>query len=154
MSSYDVKVYISELIVVYYFRARELGIMDPLLELSIGLSYIHRSVQRQADNRHLMILQGLTFIYNYYHLTTQKSAFYPAKDTARMKQEAEYNLGRVFHQLGLFTLAVGYYVRAIEMEGIEGGGVTFEAAHNLALVYAVNGNMEASRKVTEKYLVL
>ena len=142
------------LIVVYYFRARELGILDPLLELSIGLSYIHRSVQRQADNRHLMILQGLTFIFNYYNLILKSSESYSPPDSARMKQEAEYNVGRAFHQLGLLTLAVGYYERAIEVEGVKGGGVRFEAAHNLALVYALSGNMGASRDVTERYLVL
>ena len=83
-----------------------------------------------------------------------------------MKQEAEYNVGRIFHQLGLLTLAVGYYVRAInlgnlgetegsgEMGRLDGGGVTFEAAHNLALVYALSGNMSAARDVTEKYSVL
>jgi general transcription factor 3C polypeptide 3 (transcription factor C subunit 4) len=101
-----------------------------------------------------MILQGLTFIFNYYNLILKSSELYPPPDSARMKQEAEYNVGRVFHQLGLLTLAVGYYERAIEVGGVAGGGVRFEAAHNLALVYALSGNMGASRDVTERYLVL
>lgn len=174
----------SPLILVYYFRARELGIMDPLLELSIGISYIHRAVQRQADNRHLMILQVLTFMFNYYRLIFKKSENYFPRDAARMKQEVEYNIGRAFHQLGLLALAIGYYERALGFaEQAEGGGggsagnggidgdagregngkdwqsgwrgtVTCETAHNLALVYAMSGNMGAARDITERYLVI
>ena len=142
---------------VYYFRARDLGLVDPLLDLSIGLAYIHRAVQRQADNRHIMILQGFTFIMQYYRLTLKKSESYARRERARIRQSAEYNVGRAFHQLGLLTYAVKYYEQVIEISEGEGGlerDLIFEAVHNLSLIYCLSGNVEAARLITEKYLVI
>lgn len=123
-------------------------------------------------------------MFNYYRLTFKKSENYSHRDAARVKQEAEYNIGRVFHQLGLLALAVRYYEKALGFaEEAEGGGngfagnggteedagrdgngndwrigsrgtVTCETAHNLALVYAMSGNMGAARDITERYLVI
>ncbi|CAG8767795.1 3380_t:CDS:2, partial [Gigaspora rosea] len=70
----------------YYARAYAEKPNDPLISISIGLAYLHRAMQRQTDNRHLQIMQGFTFLFNYYELKARN-------------QEAEYNLGRAFHQL-------------------------------------------------------
>jgi len=142
---------------VYYFRARETGLVDPLLELSIGLAYIHRALQRQADNRHIFLLQGFTFLMNYYRLTYQKSGSYPPRQAARIQQNAEYNIARAFHHSGLLTYATRYYEKAIEISDELGGlekDLVFEAVHNLNLIYCLGGNVDATRKLTDKYLVI
>jgi general transcription factor 3C polypeptide 3 (transcription factor C subunit 4) len=147
-----------ELTVVYYFRARELGVKDPLLEFSIGVAYLHRAMQRQADNRHILILQGMTFIFQYYRSYYERSYSYPDKEGAAMRQQAEYNVGRAFHQLGLTTYAIWYYEKVIrisdEMGGLGLRDLVYEGVHNLCLIYAMAGNMAAAKATTEKYLVL
>jgi general transcription factor 3C polypeptide 3 (transcription factor C subunit 4) len=143
---------------VYYFRARELGVRDPLLELSIGIAYLHRAMQRQADNRHVLILQGMTFVFQYYRSYYERSYAYPGKEGVAMRQQAEFNVGRAFHQLGLLTFALQYYEKVIkmsdEMGGLGGRDLVFEGVHNLGLIYGMAGNMAALKELTEKYLVL
>jgi general transcription factor 3C polypeptide 3 (transcription factor C subunit 4) len=142
----------------YYYRARGLGVSDPLLELSIGLTYIHRAMQRQADNRHILILQGMTFLFQYYHGINERAEKYEGLDAAGMRQQAEYNIGRAFHQLGLLTFAIKYYEKVVEIsdewEGKLKRDLVFEAVHNMTLIYALSGNMGAVKELTEKYLVL
>jgi general transcription factor 3C polypeptide 3 (transcription factor C subunit 4) len=126
------------------------------VELCIGVAYLHRAMQRQADNRHILILQGMTFIFQYYRLYKERSHRYTGGISASMRQAAEYNVGRAFHQLGLLSLAVKYYERAlmVDVSGFEKRDLKFEAAHNLGLIYAFSGNYKAARELTEKYLVL
>ncbi|CAG8470622.1 4335_t:CDS:10, partial [Cetraspora pellucida] len=90
----------------YYARAYAEKPKDPVISLSIGLAYLHRAMQRQTDNRHMQIMQGFTFLYNYYELKARN-------------QEAEYNLGRAFHHLGLMHLAVPHYKKALELPSLQ-----------------------------------
>ena len=50
-------------------------------------------MQRQADNRHHLITQGMGFLTRYKALR--------GEDTDDMMDEIEYNFGRAFHQLGM-----------------------------------------------------
>ena len=142
---------------MYYFRAKGVA-SDPLLDLSIGLAYLHRAMQRQADNRHTMILQAMTYIFQYYRTYNEKSDKYGGRDGATMRQAAEYNVGRAFHQIGLLTFAIQYYERAIGISEDFGGlgkrDLVFETAHNLNLIYSLSGNYLAAKEITEKYLTL
>ena len=52
-------------------------------------------MQRQADNRHHLITQGMGFLTRYKALR--------GEDTDDMMDEIEYNFGRAFHQLGMFS---------------------------------------------------
>lgn len=80
---------------------------DPLINLSLGIAFIHRAMNRQTDNRHLQIVQvggveahvavehltpfhsvkGFTFLFKYY-------------DLKGGNEEACYNIARAFHQIG------------------------------------------------------
>jgi general transcription factor 3C polypeptide 3 (transcription factor C subunit 4) len=150
------------IVLVYYFRAREFVKDDPLLEFSIGLAYLHRAMQRQANNRHHLILEATTFLFRYRALYIQKSHAHAGTAGAVMRQAAEFNIGRAFHQLGLFTLAMRYYERAIKVseqlsQGRLFGGrrdLVAECAHNMCLIYALSGNMAGVKAITERYLVL
>lgn len=132
---------------------------DALLELSIGLAYLHRSMQRQVNNRHVSVLQAMTFIFQYYRLQYTKSEKYDGVDCATIRQQAEYNVARAFHQVGLESFAVKYYGNALKIsEEFEGGlgkrDLKFEVAHNLNLIFQLSGNIQAAREITEKFLVL
>jgi len=41
----------------YYSKAFKLAPEDPIINLSLGIVHLHRAMQRQADNRHLQIMQ-------------------------------------------------------------------------------------------------
>src|SRR5271154_2762435 len=128
-----------------------------MLELSIGISYLHRAMQRQASNRHLIVLQAFTFLFQYRQLIYEQSNNHASMGAA-MRQQAEYNLARAFQQLGLFTFAARYYEDAIrisvEMRGLGKRDLVFECAHNLGLMFTLSGNNEAAKEVTARYLVL
>jgi general transcription factor 3C polypeptide 3 (transcription factor C subunit 4) len=78
---------------VYLFRAHKLDPQNPMINLSIGLSYIHLSLKRQTENRHFQIMQGFSFLFRYYDI--RKESPKPEE-----RQEAEYNVARAYHMLG------------------------------------------------------
>lgn len=149
----------------YYFRAFALTPNDPILNLSIGTAYIQHAMKRLSENRQFQIQQGLAFVYRYYDLRVKTGV-------KRLLQEAEFNVGRVWHGLGLVTLALPAYERCIalseavcreaadeERDRMEEGEWTHEdfateAAFAMQSIYAVSGNLEAARKVTHDVLVL
>ncbi|CAG8584919.1 15004_t:CDS:2 [Racocetra fulgida] len=141
----------------YYARAYAENPKDPVISLSIGLAYLHRAMQRQTDNRHLQIMQGFTFLYNYYELKARN-------------QEAEYNLGRAFHQL-----AVPHYKKALELPSLqkvlreqEKGNNNIseiideddptdlkkEAAYNLSLICIESGSVGLAANLLKKYCTI
>ncbi|CAG8517969.1 13782_t:CDS:10 [Funneliformis caledonium] len=135
----------------YYSRAYSVKPKDPLISLSMGLAYMHRSMQRISDNRHLQIMQ------------------------------AEYNLGRAFHELGLYHLAVPHYERCLELPSLQqvfseqkGKGKSPEktskeysiandndstclrrdAAYNLSMIYVENGSPGLAAVLLKKYCTI
>ncbi|KAH0538778.1 hypothetical protein FGG08_004666 [Glutinoglossum americanum] len=138
---------------IYLFRAHKLDPQNPMISLSIGLSYIHLSLKRQTENRHFQIMQGFSFLFRYYDI--RKGSQHPKE-----RQEAEYNVGRAYHMLGLAHLGVPYYEKVLKLaEDIPKDAHTKEtfttdAAYNLQLIYAMAGNLELAQRITEKYLTL
>lgn len=142
----------------YYFRAYAITPQDPILNLSIGVAYIQHAMKRLSENRQYQIQQGLAFTYRYYELRTQA-------EVAIHCQEAEFNVGRVWHSLGLVTLALPAYERCIEMrekvrseardhDDCNYEDFSTEAAFAIQSIYAITGNIEGARKVTEEVLVI
>jgi general transcription factor 3C polypeptide 3 (transcription factor C subunit 4) len=146
----------------YYFRAYVLRPDDPMLNLCIAVAYIQMGYKRQAENRQYQIQQGLSFAMRYYELRT--------KDNVAIKmQEAEFNIGLIWHTLGLHHLALPCYERCMELSGrvqkermqagmkVDGEFVedlAAEAAFVVQGMLAMGGDFEGARKVTERYLVL
>lgn len=145
----------------YYFRAFAITPDDPVLNLSIGVAYIQHAVKRLSENRQYQIQQGLAFINRYYELRTKD-------DIAILQQEAEFNVARIWHGLGLVSHALPAYERCMALServkreaedrcsdvswGCEDFGA--EAAFAVQSIYAVSGNLEGARRVTEGVLVL
>ena len=78
---------------VYLLHAYDYCPEDPLVCLCLAVASIGRAMQRQADNRHHLITQGMGFLTRYKALR--------GEDTDDMMDEIEYNFGRAFHQLGM-----------------------------------------------------
>jgi general transcription factor 3C polypeptide 3 (transcription factor C subunit 4) len=145
----------------YYFRAFAITPDDPMLNLSIGVAYIQHAMKRLSENRQFQIQQGLAFVNRYYELRVKD-------DVAIQVQEAEFNAARIWHGLGLVSLAIPAYERCIAlskrvrqeaedkcMDGEWGcEDFKFEAAFAMQSIYAVSGNVEEARAVTERILVL
>lgn len=134
------------IITEYYIRAYAHAPEDVLINFSIGLSYLHRSMQRQSDNRHLQVMQAFSFLFKYYD--KRLSAL-----DAGLRQEADYNMGRALHQLGLLHLAIPYYRKAMTSVNVdEKYDLSRNAAFNLQLIYVLSGNTRMAQKITEQHL--
>ncbi|KAI7953414.1 hypothetical protein MJO28_005961 [Puccinia striiformis f. sp. tritici] len=115
-------------------------------------------MQRQTDNRHHQIVQGLAF-FDHYRTVRQKE----------FSQEVEFNLGRIYHGLGLTTLAVRHYNRVLALAPPIDGSLSSEdspssseppddlsnlAAYNLVLIYSTSGSPDLAHRLICQYLTV
>jgi general transcription factor 3C polypeptide 3 (transcription factor C subunit 4) len=150
----------------YYFRTLAMYPDDICVNLSIATMWVQNSMKRQTENRHFGIMQGLAFLYRYYELRT-------ASGRACDCQEAEYNVARMWHNLGLIHLAMPAYEKVLELSGqvqeewlanraslgsesVDDDAEDFakEAAFALQSIYALDRNDEAANAITEEWLVI
>lgn len=139
----------------YFLRAYTLDPKNPMINLSLALGYIHHAIKRQAENRHHLIMQGFAFLFAYRNIRI-------ASESALERQEANFNVARVYHMLGLTHLGVRYYLECLEIgrhlqhmgpdHGFE--DFTLEAAYALQGIWTAIGDMDKAREVTEQWLVL
>ncbi|KAL8972916.1 MAG: hypothetical protein Q9183_000267 [Haloplaca sp. 2 TL-2023] len=138
----------------YFFRAFALSPDHPIINLSLALAYIQHAIKRQSDDRHRLITQGLMFLFRY-HGRRKKSRL------ASERQEADFNVARTYHMLGLTHLALPYYQRCIlgsSREETSGGekcnGFSVEAALAMQSIWVANGDMATAMDITQRYLVI
>lgn len=145
----------------YYFRAFAITPEDPVLNLSIGVAYIQHAMKRLSENRQYQIQQGLSFVYRYYDLRTKSPH-------AIHRQEAEFNVGRMWHSLGLVALALPAYERCAALreqvkqelqDQCQYGNwghedFSTDAAFAMQSIYAISGNFEGALDVTQRLLVI
>lgn len=116
---------------------------DPMVNLLMGLSHIHRSMQRLTANRHFQILHGLRYLYRYHEI--RQNSY-----TEVEKQEADYNVGRAFHLIGLVSIAITYYNKVLE--DYHDDKLKKHAAYNCITIYQESGNTELANSLMMKYL--
>ena len=107
-------------------------------------------MQRLSTNRHIQILQGLSYLLEYQQLKEKSSTVYDV-------QEINYNFGRLFHMLGLLSEAVEFYEKVLKMHkqiDDKNYDLLVEAAYNLSLIYNINGNSKLASDLIEKYLTI
>ncbi|KAG6915765.1 hypothetical protein DXG01_009970 [Tephrocybe rancida] len=101
--------------IFYLLHAYDYCPEDPMICLCLAIASIGRAMQRQSDNRHhlitqadlgLVMIQAMAFLSQYRKLRTQNP---------QGLEEVEYNFGRAFHQLGLYSHAVTHYERVLEL---------------------------------------
>lgn len=153
----------------YYYRALALQPDNTSVNLSIATMWIQNSMKRQTPNRQYGIHQGLAYLFRYYDLRI-------ASGRSCHIQEAEFNVARMWHYLGLSHLALPAYEKVLALsedvqeearskKGMEADGTkefgdvvvedfAQEAAFALQGMYALTGNDAAARSVTEKWLVI
>lgn len=90
----------------YFLRSQALDPHNPMVNLSLGLAYVHYGLKRQSTNRQYLLLQGQSYLSRYAKLGSSK----PPDNFS--KAEAYYNIGRLFHLLSINYLALEYYSRA------------------------------------------
>lgn len=66
------------------------------------------------------------------------------------RQEADYNMGRAYHMIGLVSKAIEYYKKVLD--SYEDGALKKHAAYNSMLIYQESGNLELANSIMEKYL--
>ena len=153
----------------YYYRALALQENNVCVNLSIATMWIQNSMKRQTPNRQFGIHQGLAYLFRYYDLRI-------ASGRPCHIQEAEFNVARMWHYLGLTHLALPGYEKVLalsddvqeearsekgkELDAVKEGSDVFvedfaqEAAFALQGIYALTGNDAAARNITEKWLVI
>lgn len=89
----------------YFLRARALDPENLMVNLSLGLAYVHYGLKRQSANRQYLILQGQAFIDQYVDAQRRRA-------NGQHQAEVFYNIGRLFHLLGIASVAMDYYEQA------------------------------------------
>ncbi|KAI5953630.1 TFC4 [Candida jiufengensis] len=137
----------------YIYRAYESFSKDPMVCLILALAHVHRSMQRLSSNRNAQLLQGISIFLEYREnrLKTNSSPY--------EKQEVDYNFGRLFHMIGLTSLAIEYYKKVLSisennLDENDDYDLKWEAAYSLQLIYTINGSAELANEIIEKYLVI
>lgn len=109
----------------YFMKAYDLIPNDPLVNFSLGLAHLHRSMQRKTENRHLHIMQAYTFIFRYKSLrlgndeTILKQNETSLSFARRCTYEVLYNIGRSFHHLGIYNQAIPYYEKVLKLHDVD-----------------------------------
>ncbi|KAA1072825.1 transcription factor TFIIIC subunit tfc4 [Puccinia graminis f. sp. tritici] len=145
--------------IVYYLRIRESYPDEPLINLLLAITYVQRAMQRQTDNRHHQIVQGLAF-FEHYRAVRHKE----------FGQEVEFNLGRIYHGLGLSSLAITHYNRVLALAPLlhqsspssqdpqsssePPTDLSNLAAYNLVLIYSTSGSPDLAHRLTCQYLTV
>ncbi|KAF3902623.1 hypothetical protein ABW21_db0209349 [Orbilia brochopaga] len=149
----------------YLSRAYAAQENHPMILFQMALAYLHRAMQRQSENRQYHVVQGLVFLNRYYKIKSTSDDWFD-------RQEAEYNVGRAYHQLGLEHYAVNYYEKVLQMseewvnpgedeearaeeeQKFESGDLKWEAAYNLQVLYHAVGSVDMCRDIVAKALVV
>ncbi|KAI9062521.1 TPR-like protein [Trametes sanguinea] len=135
----------------YLLQAYDYAPDDPLVCLCLAIASVGRAMQRQSDNRHHLITQAMAFLTRYRELRGE---------SAEGLDEVEYNFGRVFHQLGLHSLAVRHYQRVLDAAEARSQnhdddyGCAREAAYNLSLIYVSTGAAPLAQALYRRWLSL
>jgi general transcription factor 3C polypeptide 3 (transcription factor C subunit 4) len=164
----------------YFFRAYALDDQNPGILFSIALSYINQSFKRQSENRHYLIMQGLSFMDEYRRVREKPGTILPER------QEMEFNFARVYHGLGLTHLAIEAYNKVLKLgdeiqqnaqqdadgidvvmgEANQAPGTStatskglvedfsHEAAFALQTLHVLAGDAKLAKEVTDKWLVI
>ncbi|KAH6890293.1 hypothetical protein B0T10DRAFT_485479 [Thelonectria olida] len=135
----------------YFLRSRALDDSNPMVNLSLGLAYVHYGLKRQSTNRQYLLLQGQSFLSQYVDFSQQQSQTCPMAEA-----EAYYNLGRLFQLLGINSIALEYYAKARRVEdNLEGTKeINLTASYNEVVLLLYNRNNEGALQRLKKVMYI
>lgn len=90
-------------------------------------------------------------------ITSYLFLYYAKHRSKDAQQEIYYNLGRMYHQLGVMYLAENYYLKTLNLANSKNPEILdlkHEAAYNLHLLYKHSGNFIAARNVLIKHVII
>ncbi|KAL1380810.1 hypothetical protein pipiens_013912 [Culex pipiens pipiens] len=120
---------------------------DPIHALLIAVTLTQIACQKFTTKKQALAAQAIGFIEKY-----RKGR------PSELANEIHYNIGRMYHQLGLHNMAVEHYKRALEathpliVEYPEYLDLRAEIAFNLSSIYRSNNNFELARKYMYEYI--
>ena len=129
----------NDLALGFYLRAHREAPEQPAVCLFAGVTYLSKSMHESAANRHELALRAFAFLSKYRSLQGRGG---------HGEHEAQYNMARGFHQLGLVHLAVPLYEAALAT----GGRLQPQAAFNLSALYASGGEQALAAAVADKWM--
>ncbi|KAK0189733.1 hypothetical protein F5146DRAFT_1103820 [Armillaria mellea] len=134
--------------IFYLLHAYDYCPDDPMICLSLAIASLGRAMQRQSDNRHHLIAQALAFLSRYRIIRGAN---------LQGESEVEYNFGRSFHQLSLYSHAAKHYERVLQLAEQRPPNSTEEtfakeAAYNLALIYVMTGATPLAAALYDRWL--
>ncbi|KAK3322285.1 hypothetical protein B0H66DRAFT_197503 [Apodospora peruviana] len=146
----------------YLARAASMDPHNCLINLSMGLAYLHYALKRQATNRQYLLTQAFAFLFRYYRDRLEGEV------SRAQRQEAHFNMARAYSLIGLGNLANDYYTRVLDevaevgeesdeskmVKGMGNEDLTIEAAYNIRTMCFLLGDLEGAKAVAERWLVL
>ncbi|KAJ7158369.1 hypothetical protein C8R43DRAFT_995733 [Mycena crocata] len=134
--------------IFYLLHAYDLCPDDPMICLCLAMASLGRAMQRQSDNRHHLITQAMAVLARYRQLRQEQPG---------ALGEVDFNFGRAFHQLTLYTHAITHYERVLQLaeaQEAKHATVAQEAAYNLSLIYAMTGAIPQAKALYRRWLAL
>ncbi|CAM1502792.1 Fc.00g075680.m01.CDS01 [Cosmosporella sp. VM-42] len=133
----------------YFLRARALDPDNAMVNLSLGLAYVHYGLKRQSTNRQYLLLQGQSFMSRYTELSCSRLNETHSNSLA----EAFYNIGRLYQLLGINYLAYEYYSKARGATKAKGRGNEINAItlnNELMSLLNIKNNQMALKLVRDR----
>jgi general transcription factor 3C polypeptide 3 (transcription factor C subunit 4) len=121
----------------------------PLVAMLLGILYAQIANQRFTNRKQNLLVQAMNYMEKY-------------QQTREPEAEAEilYNIGRMYHQIGIISVAKKYYERALAVsnpfieEHREMLDLKREIAYNLHVIYRQSGNRAMARKMLYDHIVI
>jgi general transcription factor 3C polypeptide 3 (transcription factor C subunit 4) len=119
-----------------------------MVNLSLGLAYVHYGLKRQSINRQYLVLQGQAFLSQY--------ARQGATGDDYALAERYYNMARLFQLLGISYLSSTYYTMALDICKTGGGSRDLSSIilANTIISLLTVGNNEVALSVLKNNLKL
>lgn len=138
-SSFALKFFMKE------FRKRR----TPYFSFVLGVILLQIYCQRLNKDKK-MLAEIVTYLFIYYATNRSQTA----------QHEVDYNMGRMYQQLGVMYLAEHYYLKVLKFDSelVDKHSnilsLKYEAAYNLHVIYRNSGNLIAARNVLIKHVVI
>lgn len=121
----------------------------PLVAMLLAILYAQIANQKYTNRKQNLLVQAMNYMEKY-------------KQTREPEAEAEilYNTGRLYHQIGIVSVAKQYYEKALKVTNpfIEAHkemlDLKMEIAYNLHVIYKQSGNKLMARKMLYDYIVI
>ncbi|XP_058794827.1 general transcription factor 3C polypeptide 3-like isoform X4 [Phymastichus coffea] len=121
-----------------------------LLALLVAVTCLQMACQKFSSKKNQLVTQAMAFLKTYMELRGEQGS-----------QEANYNMARALHQLGLLTGAIHFYSKVLELpapELVEQHSnlldLKKEAAFNMHLIYMQSENHQLARTFLENYITI